>query len=208
LKTIWFDLSSLATFSITNSIQVGCAYFWGTPFNLQKQFVNRFLAPATIQPVFSGTRGFLTKMTDVLLTRTKPPSAGDKSVTAASNAVAKSTRSVFHADRTINHSYYQRTEVKDTAIPQHIRQLILDSTSEAQKNYAPDKILARNDSKFLSKSQRTTYSEKAEHNRIVVQTTGFSSDIKEPYKPLGEPILDSQQLLLTAVKTTAPVPDP
>ena len=143
-----------------------------------------------------------------------PPSNVGKEATPAHNssntgAIKKghdARQALAHlnlADRTANHSFFQKQEIKEGLLTAHVKQLILDApfthpTLDLDADGRLRKVLTRNESIYKSRTPKEITNEK-QIRKQVVQETGFNADPKAPYSALGAPILEEQALLFTTM---------
>ncbi|KAJ3411130.1 hypothetical protein HDV05_002694 [Chytridiales sp. JEL 0842] len=124
--------------------------------------------------------------------------------TAASSSTRQTTHQrIFHGIHTIHHSQFSKQEPKDTNLPLHVRQHIIDS-SPARWNGGfvggeAKKVTVRTEQRFEMRDGKGVEAERL-RRRADVYKCGFCSDAKEPYKPLGDPVLDTDALLFGCLK--------
>ncbi|KAJ3317695.1 hypothetical protein HDU76_001082 [Blyttiomyces sp. JEL0837] len=128
--------------------------------------------------------------------------AGTGASTAATTT-APGTRQghsrTFHGIHTIHHSQFTKQEMKETNLPSHIKQLIIEASPTRHQSYEPEKVTIRSENRFASRDPKRIAMERAKR-RMEVYRSGFCSDAKEPYRPLGDPTLDSDELLYTCLR--------
>ncbi|KAL7752797.1 hypothetical protein RI367_001799 [Sorochytrium milnesiophthora] len=117
--------------------------------------------------------------------------------TAATPAPNSRSQSKYHPVA-IYHSHFSKHQEKEASAVLH-KHVLLANGKGLLGDYRPDKIVTRTAASIKSRDSKALALEKAKR-REQVMLTGFNSDIKEPYKPLGAPVLDSEELLVNALQ--------
>ncbi|KAI8619180.1 hypothetical protein BC830DRAFT_819181 [Chytriomyces sp. MP71] len=104
----------------------------------------------------------------------------------------------FHGVHGIYHGL-SKQENKDTSLSFQVRQAIIDNNNLRNQTYEPDRVTMRTELKYASRDPKLIAAVKIKR-QADVERCGFRSDAKEPYKPLGEPIVDSDMLLYKSLK--------
>ncbi|KAI8801424.1 hypothetical protein BJ742DRAFT_859250 [Cladochytrium replicatum] len=99
----------------------------------------------------------------------------------------------------IHHSQFTRQERTDNSLPLHVKHCIIEESPARLQSYQPEKVFTRTDQRLAGKDSRQIAYERFRRREEVFRC-GFCSDPKEAYKPLGDPILDSDTLLSTCLK--------
>ncbi|KAJ3038077.1 hypothetical protein HDV00_001038 [Rhizophlyctis rosea] len=127
----------------------------------------------------------------------------------------------FHHPHTIYHSQFAQKAAADTSVlPHHVKVAIIErsparaATSGAggfteggggggQFTYRGEKVLIRNEEVYKAAVEKAGgvkgVAERARRRKEIL-SCGYSADPKEPYKPLGDPTLDTETLLFEALK--------
>ncbi|KAJ3143771.1 hypothetical protein HK101_003105, partial [Irineochytrium annulatum] len=99
----------------------------------------------------------------------------------------------------LHHQLFSRQDKQDAALPPHSRQLIIEGSPARFNHYEPEKVLVRTDQRFSAPDAKQVAAEKF-RRRLEVLKGGNCSDAKEPYRPLGDPIIDTDALIYTCLK--------
>ncbi|KAJ3212194.1 hypothetical protein HDU67_003971 [Dinochytrium kinnereticum] len=105
----------------------------------------------------------------------------------------------FHGIHTIHHSQFTRQDKLDTSLPQHVKQLIIEGSPVRLNTYEPEKVFIRTDQRYAIRDSKQIAIDRSRRRQDVYRG-GFCSDAKEPYRALGEPIIDSDALIYTCLK--------
>ncbi|KND01519.1 uncharacterized protein SPPG_03318 [Spizellomyces punctatus DAOM BR117] len=139
-------------------------------------------------------------MTRPASTRTDPLVGGASAAIAGQTAPPTASKNRHHfGHHTIHHSQFAKTERGDAGIAFHVKQAIIEKSPTRLQSYEPREVAVRTDQKYSLKDSSAVKTEKLKR-RTDVYRCGFCSDAKESYKPLGDPILDSDALLCLALK--------
>ncbi|KAI8831744.1 hypothetical protein BJ741DRAFT_615904 [Chytriomyces cf. hyalinus JEL632] len=118
--------------------------------------------------------------------------------TAASDKPPSRQRN-FHAIHGGHHSQSQKPDSRDAHLSNNVKQAIVDNKAIRNQAYESDKVTLRTDLKFAIRDAKLIAAVKVKRDADLLRC-GFCSDSKEPYKPLGEPIVDSDALLYKSLK--------
>ncbi|KAH6597511.1 hypothetical protein BASA50_004427 [Batrachochytrium salamandrivorans] len=91
---------------------------------------------------------------------------------------------------------YKEDRLDLTNIPHFFKNIIVEQSAAKLKDYDPVKVCSRSDFKYSALDPKLLAVEKKKRVEDVYRC-GFCSDPKELYRPLGEPILDTELLLYT-----------
>lgn len=101
-----------------------------------------------------------------------------------------------------SHYYHSQVdasrELAATEAGNLFRTLILDQSHARNGGYDPEKITARTSKQISARTDAMIISEK-EQRRAALSNSGFASNPKKAYRPLGQPILDSVELVLLSL---------
>ncbi|KAJ3190603.1 hypothetical protein HK101_008567 [Irineochytrium annulatum] len=128
-------------------------------------------------------------------TTATPPTFGGPPPAAASRPGQRGHFGI-HA---LHHQLFPRQDKQDASLPPHARQIIIEGSPARLNVYEPEKVLVRTDQRYAAINTKQAAAEKA-RRRVEVFRGGFCSDAKEPYRTLGEPIIDSDVLVYTCLK--------
>ncbi|KAI8852564.1 hypothetical protein BC829DRAFT_414523 [Chytridium lagenaria] len=108
----------------------------------------------------------------------------------------------FHGIHTIHHSQFTRQDKLDTSLPQHVKQIIIDGSAVRYHAYEPEKVFVRTDHRYAIRDSKQIALDKS-RRRTGCLSVWFLFGCQEPYRALGEPIIDSDALLYTCLKLDA-----
>ncbi|KAI9003730.1 hypothetical protein BC832DRAFT_615443 [Gaertneriomyces semiglobifer] len=95
--------------------------------------------------------------------------------------------------RTMYHTQFSRPFNTDTSsLPQNLKSLVLNAP---RKPYTPEIVAIRDDQHVIVQEKDGFNRSRREGKGRVQFKEGFCADPKEPYKCLGEPVLESERLL-------------
>ncbi|KAI9098825.1 hypothetical protein DFS34DRAFT_619088 [Phlyctochytrium arcticum] len=139
-------------------------------------------------------------MTRPTSTKTDLPVTSGPMTLAAPTApsTASKTRHYF-GHHPLHHQQSQKLERSDAGIPLLIKHAIIEKCPARLQSYEPREVAIRTEQKFALRETNAGKLEKTKR-RADVYRCGFCADAKESYKPLGEPFLDSEQLMNAALR--------
>ncbi|ORY49307.1 hypothetical protein BCR33DRAFT_579406 [Rhizoclosmatium globosum] len=107
-------------------------------------------------------------------------------------------RGGYHGIHGVYHG--QKQENRDSGnLSFQVRQAIVDYSHLRTQQYEPEKVNIRTENRYNSREQKQIVAEKAKRSEDVAHR-GFASDAKECYKPLGEPVVDSDALIYKTLR--------
>eukprot|EP00833_Pecoramyces_ruminatium_P009896 jgi/Orpsp1_1/1183928/evm.model.c7180000087263.1 len=105
----------------------------------------------------------------------------------------------FRHHNLISHNQFIKQDIKEVSLLDSLKSNIIDDSPIRKANYIPEKVYVRTDLCLLTGDQQEIKKEKERRNKDILEC-GFSSIFKEPYKPLGTPIIDTNQLIIDCLK--------
>jgi len=105
----------------------------------------------------------------------------------------------FRHHNLISHNQFIKQDVKEVSLLDSMKSSIIDDSPIRRNNYIPEKVYVRTDLCLLTGDQHEIAKEKERRKKDIMEC-GFSSIFKEPYKPLGTPIIDTNALIIDCLK--------
>jgi len=105
----------------------------------------------------------------------------------------------FRHHNLISHNQFIKQDVKEVSLLDSMKSSIIDDSPIRRNNYIPEKVYVRTNLCLLTGDQNEIAKEKERRKKDVMEC-GFSSAYKEPYKPLGTPIIDTNALIIDCLK--------
>ncbi|ORX41667.1 hypothetical protein BCR36DRAFT_363932 [Piromyces finnis] len=105
----------------------------------------------------------------------------------------------FRHHNIISHNQFIKQDVKEVSLLDSLKSSIVDDSPIRKSNYVPEKVYVRTDLCLLTGDQQEILKEKERRKKNIMEC-GFSSVFKEPYKPLGVPIIDTNALIIDCLK--------
>ncbi|TPX35865.1 hypothetical protein SmJEL517_g01698 [Synchytrium microbalum] len=121
--------------------------------------------------------------------------------TAASNNAAvipgPTKRHTTHGGHNVisHNSFMSRADDRDAMLSPHIRQAILDKGMERSFKYEPERVTCRKVDLMEVRDYPRIVSDRTKRHKAVY-SCGFCADTKEVYRALGDPVLNSEALIL------------
>jgi hypothetical protein len=95
---------------------------------------------------------------------------GTSNTGAVTATTAPSTRQahqrIFHGIHTIHHSQFSKQEQKDTNLPQHVKQLIIESSPVRLSGYVSEKVNIRSEQRFSSRDPRNAAVDRSKRRSV------------------------------------------
>lgn len=98
----------------------------------------------------------------------------------------------------LHNKQHELINAENGGLSNHVRTILLEESPARCVPYEPEKVIIRDAWKTTSRDIKTTKIEK-EQRRQIVSRTGFASGPKELYRPLGDPITNTQELIFATL---------
>ncbi|OUM69894.1 hypothetical protein PIROE2DRAFT_57148 [Piromyces sp. E2] len=105
----------------------------------------------------------------------------------------------FRHHNIISHNQFIKQDVKEISLLDSLKSNIIDDSPIRKSNYVPEKVYVRTNLCLLTGDQQEIAKEKERRKKEIMEC-GFSSVFKEPYKPLGTPVIDTNALIIDCLK--------
>ncbi|KAJ3023242.1 hypothetical protein HKX48_003846 [Thoreauomyces humboldtii] len=104
------------------------------------------------------------------------------------------TRAHFGHHGGTHHAPIRQDRTEAAGISMHVKQAIIEKSPARLQSYDPREVAVRTDMTYTLKDSNATRLARIQRRADVFQC-GFCSDAKDFYKPLGDPVLDSDMLV-------------
>lgn len=84
-------------------------------------------------------------------------------------------------------------------LPNHVKSMIMEQATVRLKHYEPGKVSIRSEQKLTTLDAKQLLIQRKKRMQGVYNC-GFCSDPKEYYRPLGDPVVNTEQLLYDTLK--------